>query len=75
LQGDNASYNYSVNILFKLFLISSIFVLIAQPAVDMIFSNTITGNALSSYNLILFLEIFSVRWAIGIFIDLFKSFG
>jgi len=41
----------------------------------MIFSNAIAGKALSSYNLILFLGTFSVQWAIGIFIDLFKSFG
>ncbi len=60
---------------FALFLISSVFVSLAQPAVGMIFSNTIAGKALSSYNLILFLGTFSVQWAIGIFIDLFKSFG
>jgi hypothetical protein len=41
----------------------------------MIFSNTIAGKALSSYNLILFPGIFSVQWGIGIFIDLFKSFS
>ena len=60
---------------FALFLISSIFVSLAQPAVGMTFSNAIAGKALSSYNLILFLGTFSVQWAIGIFIDLFRSFG
>jgi MFS family permease len=60
---------------FALFLISSIFVSLAQPAVGMTFSNAIAGKALSSYNLILFLGTFTVQWLIGILIDLFKSFG
>lgn len=60
---------------FALFLIASVFVSLAQPAVGMTFPNTIAGKALSSYNLVLFLGTFTVQWAIGVLIDLFKSFG
>jgi len=60
---------------FALFLIASVFVSLAQPAVGMAFPNTIAGKALSSYNLILFLGTFTVQWTIGILIDLFKSFN
>lgn len=60
---------------FALFLIASVFVSLAQPAVGMAFPNAIAGKALSSYNLVLFLGTFTVQWAIGVLIDLFKSFG
>ena len=60
---------------FALFLIGSVFVSLAQPAVGMAFPNAIAGKALSSYNLILFLGTFVVQWVIGILIDLFKSYG
>jgi len=60
---------------FTLFLIASVFVSLAQPAVGMAFPNAIAGKALSSYNLILFLGTFVVQWVIGILIDLFKSYG
>jgi len=60
---------------FALFLIASVFVSLAQPAVGMTFPNAIAGKALSSYNLVLFLGTFTVQWAIGVLIDLFKSFG
>ncbi|MFM8244216.1 MAG: MFS transporter [Candidatus Fonsibacter sp.] len=60
---------------FALFLIASVFVSLAQPAVGMAFPNAIAGKALSSYNLILFLGTFVVQWVIGILIDLFKSYG
>ena len=60
---------------FALFLIASVFVSLAQPAVGMTFPNSIAVKALSSYNLVLFLGTFTVQWAIGVLIDLFKSFG
>jgi len=60
---------------FALFLIGSVFVSLAQPAVGMAFPNAIAGKALSSYNLILFLGTFVVQWVIGILIDVFKSYG
>ncbi len=60
---------------FALFLIGSVFVSLAQPAVGMAFPNAIAGKALSSYNLILFLGTFIVQWVIGILIDVFKSYG
>ncbi|NCU74347.1 MAG: MFS transporter, partial [Candidatus Fonsibacter lacus] len=53
---------------FALFLIASVFVSLAQPAVGMTFPNAIAGKALSSYNLVLFLGTFTVQWAIGVLI-------
>ena len=60
---------------FTLFLIASVFVSLAQPAVGMTFPNAIAGKALSSYNLVLFLGTFTVQWAIGVLIDLLKFLG
>ena len=58
-----------------LFCISSSFVSLAQPAVGMAFPTALAGRALSSYNLVLFLGVFTVQWGMGLMIDGFKAMG
>ncbi|MEY4295533.1 MAG: Bicyclomycin resistance protein [Pseudomonadota bacterium] len=57
------------------YFISSSFVSLAQPAVGMAFPNHMAGRALTTYNLIIFMGVFTVQWAIGLGIDLFLWLG
>lgn len=58
-----------------LFCLTSSFVALAQPAVGLAFDAKLAGRALSAYNLVLFLGVFSVQWGVGLLIDGFKSTG
>lgn len=58
-----------------LFCMTSSFVSLAQPAVGMAFPAKLAGRALSAYNLVLFLGVFSVQWGVGLMIDAFKVVG
>jgi predicted MFS family arabinose efflux permease len=57
------------------YFISSAFVSLAQPAVGMAFPGHMAGRALTAYNLVIFMGVFTVQWAIGLGIDLFLWFG
>ena len=53
----------------SLFVVSCIFLSLAQPAVGLAFSLTNAGKALTSFNLLIFIGAFVMQWIIGIIID------
>ena len=59
----------------SLFILSSIFLTVIQPAVGLSFQSHLAGKALTSFNLLIFLGTFVMQWLIGLVIDLVKSFG
>ena len=48
---------------------------LAQPALSMTFPPALAGRALSAYNLVCFLGIFSMQWGVGLLVDAFKAQG
>ena len=58
-----------------LFILSSIFLSVTQPAVGLSFASHLAGKALTSFNLLIFLGTFIMQWFMGLVIDLFKNFG
>ena len=52
-----------------LFIVSSIFLSLIQPAVGMAFSLKNAGKALTSFNLLIFIGAFFIQWIIGLIID------
>ena len=52
-----------------LFIVSSIFLSLTQPAVGMAFSLSNVGKALTSFNLLIFIGAFFIQWIIGLIID------
>ena len=58
-----------------LFILTSIFLSVIQPAVGLTFQSHLAGKALTSFNLLIFLGAFIMQWFIGLVIDLVKSFG
>ncbi len=58
-----------------LFILSSIFLSVTQPAVGLSFPSYLVGKALTSFNLLIFLGTFIMQWIIGLVIDLVKNFG
>mgnify|MGYP001467704202 FL=1 len=58
-----------------LFIVSSIFLSLTQPAVGMAFSLKNAGKALTSFNLLIFIGAFFIQWIIGIIIDIGMSFN
>ena len=57
-----------------LFIVSSIFLSLTQPAVGMAFSLSNAGKALTSFNLLIFIGAFFIQWIIGLIIDAGISF-
>ena len=58
-----------------LFIVSSIFLSLTQPAVGMAFSLKNAGKALTSFNLLIFIGAFFIQWIIGVIIDIGISFN
>ena len=58
-----------------LFILSSIFLSVTQPAVGLSFQSHLAGKALTSFNLLIFLGTFIMQWVMGLVIDLVKTFG
>ena len=58
-----------------LFILSSIFLSVTQPAVGLSFKKHMAGKALTSFNLLIFLGTFIMQWIMGLVIDLVKNFG
>lgn len=48
---------------------------LSQPAVGLALPAALAGRALSAYNLVIFLGVFSLQWGIGIAIDLLRAAG
>ncbi len=57
------------------YFVTSSFVSLAQPAVGMAFPQEMAGRALTAYNLVIFMGVFTMQWGIGLGIDLFLWFG
>ena len=58
-----------------LFILSSIFLSVTQPAVGLSFQSHLAGKALTSFNLLIFLGTFIMQWVMGLVIDLIKNLG
>ena len=58
-----------------LFILSSIFLSVTQPAVGLSFPSYLAGKALTSFNLLIFLGTFIMQWIIGLVIDFIKNSG
>ena len=58
-----------------LFILSSIFLSVTQPAVGLSFQSHLAGKALTSFNILIFLGTFIMQWIMGLVIDLVKNFG
>ncbi|WBY00301.1 MFS transporter [Ramlibacter tataouinensis] len=58
-----------------LFCVSSSFVTLAQPAIGMAFPAALAGRALSAYNLVIFLGVFTLQWGIGLLVDGLEALG
>ena len=52
-----------------IFIVSSVFLSLTQPAVGMAFSLSNAGKALTSFNLLIFIGAFFIQWIIGLIID------
>ena len=52
-----------------IFIVSSIFLSLTQPAIGMAFSLNNVGKALTSFNLLIFIGAFFVQWIVGVIID------
>ena len=52
-----------------LFILSSIFLSVTQPAVGLSFPSNLAGKALTSFNLLIFAGTFIMQWLIGFVID------
>lgn len=48
---------------------------LSQPAVGLALPAALAGRALSAYNLLIFLGVFSLQWGIGLVIDLLRARG
>jgi hypothetical protein len=48
---------------------------LSQPAVAQVFPTALAGRALSAFNLVLFLGVFSVQWGVGVGIDALMALG
>jgi len=58
-----------------LFILSSIFLSVTQPAVGLSFPSYLAGKALTSFNLLIFLGTFIMQWLMGLVIDFIKNYG
>ena len=58
-----------------LFILSSIFLSVTQPAVGLSFPSYLAGKALTSFNLLIFLGTFIMQWIMGLVIDFVKNSG
>ena len=58
-----------------LFILSSIFLSVTQPAVGLSYASHLAGKALTSFNLLILLGTFIMQWVMGLVIDLVKTFG
>ncbi len=58
-----------------LFCAGSTAVSLSQPAVGLALPAALAGRALSAYNLVIFLGVFTLQWGIGIAIDALRAIG
>jgi predicted MFS family arabinose efflux permease len=58
-----------------LFCVASTVVSLSQPAIGQAFPAALAGRALSAYNLLIFVGVFTIQWGIGLAVDGFKDIG
>ncbi len=58
-----------------LYCMTCSFVTPSQPALAMAFPAELAGRALSAFNLVIFLGVFSIQWGIGLMIDALMAVG
>jgi predicted MFS family arabinose efflux permease len=58
-----------------LFCVGCTVVSLSQPTVGLALPAALAGRALSAYNLVIFLGVFSLQWGIGLAIDLLRAWG
>ena len=58
-----------------LFILSSIFLSVTQPAIGLSFQSHLAGKAFTSFNLLIFLGTFIMQWIMGLVIDYVKNSG
>ena len=61
--------------LITFYILTSIVLSLAQPAVAMKFPTNLAGKSLTSFNLLIFVGTFIVQWSIGLLIDISRSYG
>jgi predicted MFS family arabinose efflux permease len=61
--------------MWALFCVSSTVIALAQPAVGQAFAAHLAGRALSAFNLVIFLGVFSLQWLLGASIDRLRALG
>lgn len=61
--------------LWVLFCVGCSVVALSQPAVGQALPASLAGRALSAYNLVIFLGVFSLQWGVGLVIDLLRAWG
>ena len=61
--------------LFTTYILTSIVLTLAQPAVSLSFPKRLAGKSLTSYNLVIFLGTFIMQWGMGLIIDFSHSMG
>jgi MFS family permease len=62
-------------VLLALYCMSCTVVALAQPAVGLAFPAELAGRALSAYNLVIFVGVFSMQWGLGLLIDGLGALG
>jgi len=70
ISGENAGAIH-----FTLYILTSIVLTLAQPAVALSFPTSLAGKSLTSFNLLIFVGTFIMQWGIGLVIDLSQFLG
>ena len=70
ISGENAG-----TIHFTMYILTSIVLTLAQPAVALSFPTSLAGKSLTSFNLLIFVGTFLMQWGIGLVIDLSQFLG
>jgi hypothetical protein len=72
-----AGYAISTGVVgvFILYFVSSTVGALAQPAVGLAFRAELAGRALSAFNLVIFMGVFTVQWSVGLAIDGLRTMG
>ena len=70
ISGENAG-----TIHFTMYILTSIVLTLAQPAVALSFPTSLAGKSLTSFNLLIFVGTFIMQWGIGLVIDLSQYLG
>ena len=60
---------------FTIYVLTSIFLTLTQPAVALSFPTNLAGKSLTSFNLLIFVGTFIMQWGIGLIIDFCQFLG